>query len=117
MLISMRYIISFAVFLYVMVAVIDAVLGIGISRLDVSHIFGFSAALNILATYLYFAYRNKRFWLLIPVAVSLILSVIAVILGYIDAAVTTSLILKVAAIVLTVKPDIIEVEVVTEEKD
>ncbi|MCD6538895.1 hypothetical protein J7L18_09885 [Candidatus Bathyarchaeota archaeon] len=113
----MRYTISFAVFLYVIVAVIDAALGIGISRLDVSYIFRSSAALNILATYLYFVYRNKRFMLLIPVAVSLILSVTAVILGYIDAAVTSSLILKVAAIVLTVKPDIIEVEVVTEEKD
>ena len=113
----MRYTISFAVFLYVIAAVVDAVLGIGISRLDVSYIFRFSAALNILAAYLYFVYRNKRFWLLIPVAVSLILSVIAVILGYIDAAIISCLILKVAAIVLTVKPDIIEVEVVTEERD
>jgi len=113
----MRYTISFAVFLYAIVAVIDAVLGIGISRLDVSYIFRFSSALNILATYLYFVDKGKRFRLLIPVAVSLILSVIAVILGYIDAAATSSLILKVAAIVLTVKPDIIEVEVVTEEKD
>ena len=113
----MRYTISFAVFLYVIAAVIDAVLGIGISRLDVSYIFRFSSASNILATYLYFVSRNKRFRMLIPVAVSLILSVIAVILGYIDAAVTSGLILKVTAIVLTVKPDIIEIEVVTEEKD
>jgi len=113
----MRYTISFAVFLYVIAAVIDAVLGIGISRLDISYIFRFSAALNVLVTYLYFVDRSRRFRLLILVAVSLILSVIAVILGYIDAAVTSSMILKAAAIVLTVKPDIIEVEVVTEEKD
>ena len=113
----MRYKVSFAVFIYAVTAIIDATLGISTLNQIESYLFRFAAAAAIMATFLYLIGKDKPFRPLLFISASLILSIIAFIQGRIDAAIIINTALKIIAIILTLKPEIIEVEIITEDEE
>jgi len=113
----MRYKVSFAVFIYAVTAIIDAMLGIGTLNQIESYLFRFAAAAAIIATFLYLIGKDKPFRSLLFISASLILSIIEFIQGRRDAAIIMNTALKIIAIILTLKPEIIEVEIITEEEE
>ena len=113
----MRYKVSFAVFIYAVTAIIDAALGIITLNQFESYIFRFAAAAGIMATFLYLIGKDKPFRPLLFISASLILSIIAFIRDRIDVAIIMNTALKIIAIILTLRPEIIEVEIITEDEE
>jgi len=113
----MRYTFSFAVFLYAAAAIIDAIVGISTLNQLESYLFKFAAAAAILATYIYLTSKSKPLRSLPFILASLMLSIIPVMYGRRDMIIPVNAALKVAAIALTLKPEIIEVEIITEDEE
>jgi len=108
--------VSFAVFLYATTAVIDAILGISALNQFESYLFKFAAAAAIIAIYISLTGKGKPIRALPFILASLFLSIIVITLGRTDLAIPINMTLKVTAIVFTLKPEIIEVEIITEEE-
>jgi len=114
----MRYAFSFAVFIYAVAAIIDVVLGINASNQFESYLFRFAAAAAIIATFLYLLRKDKPLRPLLFISASLALSIFTLTQGRTDPVVPINTALKIVATILTLKPEIIEVEIITEdEKD
>jgi len=113
----MYYKVSFAVFLYAVSALIDAILGINITSPIESYIFRAASAVAIIAIYLQLTGKNQPYRPLPFIIASLLLSVVVIMLGQKDVIVPISTVLKAAAIILTLKPEMIEVEIITEEEE
>jgi len=113
----MRYKVSFAVFIYAVTAIIDATLGLSIINPVGSYLFRFAAAAAIMATFLYLIGKDKPLKPLLFILTSLALSIIALAFGRTDPAVPINIALKITAIILTLKPEIIEVEIITEDEE
>ena len=113
----MHYKISFAVFLYAAAALIDAILGFSIASQIESYIFRAASAIAIIAIYMQLTGKNKPYRPLPFIIASLIISIAAITLGQTGPVVLINTALKVAAIVLTLKPEVIEVEIITEEEE
>ena len=113
--IPMHYKFSFAIILYAVTAIIDAALGIGTTTLIESYTLRVAAAASMLAIYLYLTDKDKTTRPALCIAASAALSAISLTQGRADPAVITSIILKIAAVILTIKPEIVEVEIITEE--
>ena len=113
----MRYKVSFAVFIYAVTAVIDAALGIGTLNPTESYLFRFAAAASIMATFLYLISKDKPLRPLLFILASLALSIITLAEGRRDPAAVINVPLKISAAILTLKPEIIEVEIITEEEE
>ena len=111
----MHYKFSFAIILYAVTAAIDAALGIGTTALIESYTLRVAAAASVLAIYLYLTGKDKTARPALCIAASAALSAISLTQGRADPAVITSIILKIAAVILTIKPEIVEVEIITEE--
>jgi len=113
--IPMHYKFSFAIILYAVTVIIDAALGIGTTALIESYTLRVAAAASVLAIYLYLTSKDKTARPALCIAASATLSAISLTQGRADPAVITSIILKIAAVILTIKPEILEVEIITEE--
>ena len=112
----MHYKVSFAVFLYAIAAIIDVAVGISILNQFESYLFKIAAAMAVMAVYVNLVSKGKPIRALPFILASLILSIIAITLGRTEPTVPINAALKIIAIVLTLKPEIIEVEIVTEEE-
>jgi len=113
----MRYKVSFAVFLYAVASIIDVVLGINTLNQFESYLFRFAAAAAVMATFLYLIGKDKPLRPLFFILASLILSVITLTQGRRDSPVPMNIALKIMAAILTLKPEIIEVEIITEDEE
>ena len=113
----MNYKFSFAIVIYAIAALIDAVLGINIQSQPESYILRAASAITVIAAYLQVTSKNKPLRPLIFILASLALSVILIAQGRIDFATTINLAIKVTGVILTIKPEIIEIEVITEEEE
>jgi len=111
-----RYTFSFAVFLYAATTIIDVILGIYTPDQFESYLFKFAAAATIIATYLYLINKKKPLRSLPFVLASLVLSIIAIMHGGTDWTIPVNIAIKIAATILTLKPEIIEVEIITEDQ-
>jgi len=113
----MNYKFSFAIVIYAMAALIDAVLGTNIQSQPESYILRAASAITVIAAYLQVTSKNKPLRPLIFILASLALSIILIAQGRIDFATTINLAIKVTGVILTIKPEIIEIEVITEEEE
>jgi len=113
----MRYKVPFAVFIYAVTAIIDAALGISTLNQIESYLFRFAGTAAVMATSLYLFSKDKPLRPLLFILTSLILSIIALALGRTDPAVPINVALKVTAIILTLKPEMIEVEIISEDEE
>ena len=113
----MRYTFSFVVFLYAASMLIDAFLGINIISQIESYIFRAASAILLIAIYVHLTGQNKPYRPLPFIIASLALSIAAITRGQTGSAVIISMAIKVAAVILTLKPEIIEVEIITEEEE
>ena len=113
----MRYKVSFAVFIYAITTIIDAALGISNLNLIESYLFRFAATATIIATFLYLINKDKPLRPLIFISASLTLSIIALTQGRTEITVIINAALKILATILTLKPEIIEIEIITEDEE
>jgi len=105
------------VFLYAIAAIIDAILGLSILNQFESTLFRISSAAAVIAIYLYLTGRDKKMRPLPLISISLVLSIIAFAYGQRDWKVPVNVALKIAAVILTLKPEIIEVEIISENEE
>lgn len=112
----MRYTVSFAVFLYAASAIIDVVIGVYSINQFESYLFKIASVAMILATYIYLISKEKILRPIPFIGVSLLLSGVAIMHGRTEAAVTANIALKAAAVLFTLKPEIIMVEIISEEE-
>lgn len=104
-------------FLYAATAIIDAVTGVYSINQFESYLFKVASAATILAAYVYLISREKTLRPIPFIATSLLLSVIAMTRGRIDTTVTANLALKIVAVILTLKPEAILIEITDEEEE
>jgi len=108
---------SFAVFIYAITAIIDATLGINTYNSLESYIFKFAAASTIIAISIYLTSKNQRFMPLLFISASLVLSIVVLTQGRTDLPIPINLALKIVAVILTLKPELIEIEIITEDEE
>ena len=112
----MRYTIPFAIILYATSAIIDVYLGITTLNPYPSYSFRAASATAIIATAVSLLSKDKPLRSLPIILASLILSVIALILGRMSSAAIIDVATKAAAVILTIKPEIIKIELITENE-
>jgi hypothetical protein len=113
----MRYTVSLVVFVYIITAIVDFILGINTPDVLKSYLFRFASAASIMAICMHLASKSKPLRPLIFLLASLVLSAGALTLGQIDLAVSVNTALKIGAVFLTLKPEIMQVEIVTEDEE
>jgi len=113
----MHYKISFVILIYAAVATIDAILGI-VNALNVleSYLYRLAAATAIAAILFYLNNKEKTLRPLIFISASLVFSIIILTQGQPDVAKIINTALKIAAAVLTLKPKLIEIEIIAEDQ-
>ena len=113
----MHYKISFVILIYAAVATIDAILGI-VNALNIleSYLYRLAAATAIAAIFLYLNNKEKTLRPLIFISASLVFSIIILTQGQPDVAKIINTALKIAAAVLTLKPKLIEIEIIAEDQ-
>jgi hypothetical protein len=115
----MVYKFSFALILYAVSAVLDAYLGLTALNLYRSYFLRIAVVATVVAIFVMLIKKGGTLKIFPLILASLALSLAAVFLaGYYDMAVV-AICVKAAATVLTVKPDLVEIEIETEdgEKD
>jgi len=112
----MRHTIPFAIILYATSAIIDAYLGITTLNPYPSYSFRAASATAIIATAVSLLNKDKPLRSLPFILASLILSIIALILGRMSSAAVTNVAIKAAAVILTTRPEIIKIELTTENE-
>jgi len=113
----MHYTVSFAVILYALSAVIDAVQGITELKVYESYAFRIASAVAVIAIYVHVMSNGARLKTLPFVLASLIISTIVLAYGRLEPAALLNMAVKAAAIILTWKPDLIELEIITEDEE
>jgi len=113
----MHYIISLVVFIYAISAVIDTILGVTTVDFLGSYLFRAGAITAVLAIYVHITYRRKIVGPLLLILASTALSIAALTLGRADSMATVSLGIKIASAILSVKPEMIELEIITEDEE
>ena len=113
----MAYKISFAVILYITSAALDIYLGITTINPYRAFFLRAAAVTTILALFIVFLKKCEALKILPLFIASLILSVAALTIEGYSNLVPANTIIKAAAVLLTVKPDLIEIEVITEEEE
>jgi hypothetical protein len=108
---------SLAVFIYAITTIIDAALGITTYDPVESYLYKIAAAATIIAMFLYLINKNKRFILLPLISASFVLSIVVLTQDQTDLLTITNVVLKLVAITLTLKPELIEIELITDEED
>ena len=109
----MRYTISFLVILYAVSAIIDVTLGIETVNHYISYTLWVGSATAITAICIYILSKGRPIMPLPFILGSLAQSIVAFILGRVDSANIPNIAIKALATVLTIKPQIIEIEVET----
>jgi len=113
----MHYKISFVILIYAAVATIDAMLGIvNTPNILESYLYRLAAATAIAAILLYLNNKEKTLRPLIFISASLVFSIIILTQGQPDVAKIINTALKIAAAVLTLKPQLIEIEIIAEDQ-
>jgi len=112
----MRYTVSFAIFLYAVAAIIDVALGISTLNQVEAYLFRFASVATVIAAYLLIS-KRKRLGPLLFILISLALSLVTLTLDRTDPPILISVALKIVAAVLTLKPEVIEVEIIIEDED
>lgn len=113
----MHYTVPFAVVLYVVSVIVDVVLGITTWHLYVSYMLRVAAVTGLIASYLKLVRRSGLLVTLAFILTSLALSSATMIFGNMDTLTLVNIGIKLAAIGLTVKPEIIEIEIITEDEE
>ena len=112
----MRRTVSVAVFFYVASAIIDLVLGISVTDVLESYLFRAASAAVIVGAYLHLKTKRRSLKPLSFMLLSLVLSLIAVTFKGLDPTLCLNLAFKIIAAILTMKPELIEVEIIAEDK-
>ena len=113
----MRHIFSFALFLYVVSAVLDAYLGITTLNPYRSLFLRIAAVATIIAIFVLLIEKRQTLKIFPLFLASLILSLAAIATGGYNDLIIANTVIKVAAVLLTVKPDLIEIEILTEYEE
>jgi hypothetical protein len=113
----MVYTVSLALILYVASAILDAFLGITTLNPNRSLFLRIAAVATVITI---FVFLTKKGWTLkvlpLPFA-SLILSFATIVTGGFSDLVVVNIGIKIVAIILTVKPDLVEIEMLTEDEE
>jgi hypothetical protein len=113
----MRYTIPLAVILCAVSAMTDVALGLTTPNLNESFMLRMAAITIIIAIYINLM-RWKQSWKSLPfVLISLLLSAASFFLGNADPVILADVMAKMATTALTIKPDLIEIEITTEEEE
>ena len=113
----MRYTIALAVILYAISATIDAYQGITTLNPTISYAFRIASATTITATAIHIISKNKPQRALLFILASLALSIIALLLGHTTPTTLTNTAVKITATILTLKPEIMKIEIATENEE
>jgi len=113
----MHYTISLVVLFYAISAVIDAMLGMTTVDSLRSYIFRAASVAAVLAIYVHVAYRRKIVGYLSFILISLVLSIVTLAFESLNSVTTLSLGIKIASVVLSLKPEMIELEIITEDEE
>jgi len=113
----MRYTIPFAPILYAISATIDAYQGITTLNPTISYTFRIASATAITATAIHIISKNKPLRSLPFILVSLALSIAPLLLGHIDSTTTLAITVKITATILTIRPETMKIEIVTEDEE
>jgi uncharacterized membrane protein YjjP (DUF1212 family) len=113
----MHYTVSFVFILYAISATVDAALGITTLDLNKSLAFRIAAVAMVLSIYINYVDKKQSIKTISPFAASLILSAVAMALGNLNIITIINIGVKIAATILTIKPSIMEVEIVTKNEE
>jgi len=113
----MRYTVTFAVILYAISAMIDAFQGITTLNATISYTFRIASATAITATAIHILNRNRPLRALPFILTSLALSITALLLGHTTPTTLTNTAMKITATILTPKPEIMKIELMTEDME
>lgn len=113
----MAYKLSFALILYIVSAAIDIYLGITTLNPYRAYFLRIAAIATITALFIVFLRKAQTAKIFPLFVASLILSIAALTIEGYNNLVPVNAIIKAAAILLTVKPDLIEIEIITEDEE
>jgi hypothetical protein len=113
----MAYKFSIVLILYAVSAVLDAYLGIITINPYRSLLFRVAAVATVTAVFVMLVRKGGTLKIFPLILASLALSLAAVFLGGYNDVAITAVCVKAAATVLTVKPDLVEIEIETEEEE
>ncbi len=113
----MVYKVSFVLVLYAVSAVLDAYLGITTLNPYRSYFFRIAAVATVAAIFVMLIKKGGTLKILPLILSSLALSLAAIATGGYNDLIVANTVIKVAAVMLTVKPDLIEIEILTEDEE
>jgi len=113
----MDYKISFALILYVVSIVLDIYLGITSLNLYRSYFLRIAAVATVIAIFILLVKKWRPLKIFPFLLTSLVFSLAAIAIGSYNDLIIADIVIKIAAIILTIKPELIEVEITSEDEE